>query len=196
VVFVTGNIHKFHEAIHVFSKYNLSTAFIRIKKPEIQDDDIENIATTSAIEVSKKCNLPIIIEDSGLFIRAVNGFPGPYSSYVYRKLGTKGILKLLHDEENRDAYFQSVVTFSDPTTSIVNCFHGKVEGIITHEERGQLGFGFDPVFKPSPHPDKTFGEMNINEKTKHSHRSKALRKFALWYVTNFPQEKTRSATRT
>ena len=178
--FVTSNIHKFNEAREVLSEYELATAMLKIRAVEIQDDSLENIAKASATEAVKYCSLPIIVEDAGLFIEALNGFPGPYSSYVYRSIGTKGILKLMENVEKRDAHFQSVVAFSSPKES-PRCFHGKANGKISMEVRGELGFGFDPIFEPSDDGNRTFAEMRMPEKNMRSHRAEALRKFAKWY---------------
>ncbi len=178
--FVTGNIHKFVEARRVLAKYNVATAMLRVKTAEIQDDSIEKVVKASAVDAVKKCGLPIIVEDAGLFIKALKGFPGPYSSYVYRTIGTRGILKLIENVERREAYFHSVVAFSSPS-KLSKCFHGKVEGKICREERGSLGFGFDPIFSPSSQ-SRTFGEMTTEEKNKYSHRAQALQKFAEWYM--------------
>ena len=185
--FVSNNIHKFHEMRSVLGEYKIATTLLRVKSPEIQDDDIKNIAKTSAIELAKKFNLPIVVEDAGLFIKVLNGFPGPYSSYVYRILGLRGILKLMEDVDKRNAFFHSVVAFCDPEDDILKCFHGKVEGKITQEERGSSGFGFDPIFMPLSCSDKTFSEMSITEKNDNSHRGEAFQKFARWYVSTFPQ---------
>ena len=181
--FVTSNVHKFNEARQVFSEYKVATAMLKIKAVEIQDDNLENIAKASAIDAVKTCGLPIIVEDAGLFIEALNGFPGPYSSYVYRTIGTIGILKLMKNVDKRDAYFQSVVAFSSPEEA-PKCFHGKAKGKISLEERGSLGFGFDPIFEPSGGGNRTFAEMTTNEKNEHSHRAGALRKFAKWYTSS------------
>lgn len=178
--FVTSNIHKFNEARKVLSQYELATAMLKIKAVEIQDDSLENIAKASATEAVKNCSLPIIVEDAGLFIEALNGFPGPYSSYVYKSIGTKGILKLMENVAKRDAHFQSVVAFSSPEES-PRCFHGKANGKISMEVRGELGFGFDPIFEPSDDSNRTFAEMRMPEKNTSSHRAEALRKFAKWY---------------
>lgn len=178
--FVTSNIHKFNEARKVLSQYELATAMLKIKAVEIQDDSLENIAKASATEAVKNCSLPIIVEDAGLFIEALNGFPGPYSSYVYKSIGTKGILKLMENVAKRDAHFQSVVAFSSPEES-PRCFHGKANGKISMEMRGELGFGFDPIFEPSDDSNRTFAEMRMPEKNTSSHRAEALRKFAKWY---------------
>ena len=140
--FVTGNVHKFHEARSVLSKFSIATAMLNIEAVEIQDDDIEIVAKTSARDAVHKSGLAVFVEDAGLFINALKGFPGSYSSYVYRTIGTVGILKLMKTMDKRDAYFQSVVAFFSPhERSEPLCFKGKVCGKITCEERGKQGFG-------------------------------------------------------
>ncbi len=181
--FVTSNVHKFSEACQVLSKYKLATAMLRIETAEIQDDNLENIAKASAIDAVKNSGLPVIVEDSGLFIKALNGFPGPYSSYVYRTIGTRGILKLMENVNKRDAYFQSVVAFSSQEEA-PKCFHGKAHGKISREEVGSSGFGFDPIFEASGGGKRTFAEMETSEKNEHSHRAEALQKFAKWYTSS------------
>ena len=178
--FVTSNIHKFQEARRVLSEYKIATAKLKVGAVEIQDDNLENIAKFSALDAVKNCGLPIFVEDAGLFVEALNGFPGPYSAYVYRTVGTKGILKLMKHIENRDAYFQSVIAFSSPEEP-PTCFSGKVEGKISLQERGTSGFGYDPIFEPSKGDGRTFAEMTTTEKNEYSHRAEALRKFAEWY---------------
>jgi len=183
--FVTGNVHKFNEARNVLAEYNVATAMLNLEAIEIQDDSLENIAKASAADAAKKSNLPVFVEDAGLFVKALNGFPGPYSSYIYRTVGSRGILKLMQNERKRDAYFLSVVTFSNPQKLLEpKCFRGMVEGKIVFEERGKQGFGFDPVFEPFGGYGKTFAEMTNQEKNKYSHRAQALRKFAKWYRFN------------
>lgn len=127
--FVTSNIHKFQEAKRVLAEYDIAAAMIKMSALEIQDDSLENIAKASVLDAVKKCNLPVIVEDAGLFIKVLNGFPGPYSSYVNRTLGVEGILKLMRDVEDRSAYFLSVVAFSNPDGKEIKFFHGKVEGL-------------------------------------------------------------------
>lgn len=181
IFFATGNLHKFDEARKILAKYDISVAMLKIKTLEIQADDIKEVAETSVLNIAREINLPIIVEDTGLFIKALNGFPGPYSSYVYRTLGINGILKLLEGAENRKAQFKSVVAFYDPNNRNLRCFEGIVDGMITREPKGCSGFGFDPIFEPEEKPGKTFGEMTTEEKNKFSHRARALRKFAEWY---------------
>lgn len=182
--FVTSNIHKFYEARKVLAEHKVATAMLRVETVEIQDDSIEEVARVCALDAVKKCGLPIIVEDAGLFIEALKGFPGPYSSYVYRTIGTKGILELMKNVEKREAYFHSVVAFSSPDEP-PRCFHGKVKGRISREERGRSGFGFDPIFNPSEGDNRTFAEMTTKEKNRYSHRARALRKFVEWYTSVF-----------
>jgi len=180
--FVTGNVHKFDEARKVLAEYNVATVMLNLEAIEIQDNSLENIAKASAADASKKSNLPVFVEDAGLFVKALKGFPGPYSSYVFQTLGTKGILKLMQNENKRDAYFLSVVAFSNLQQNLEpKCFQGMVEGKVTYEDRGKQGFGFDPIFQPFGGNGKTFAEMTTQEKNKYSHRAQALKKFAKWY---------------
>jgi len=180
IFFVTENAHKFNEARSVLAEYNVAVAMIKMRTLEVQDDDIENIARIRVLQAVREVNLPVIVEDAGLFIDALGGFPGPYSSYVYRKIGLGGILKLLNGVNDRSAKFKSVVAFCDPNNNL-KCFHGIVEGRISLEARGSGGFGFDPIFEPNESPGKTFGEMTTEEKCRFSHRARALREFAKWY---------------
>jgi XTP/dITP diphosphohydrolase len=178
--FVTTNVHKFQEARQVLSEYRLATAKLKVEAVEIQDNSIENIAKYSALDAVKNCGLPVFVEDAGLFVDSLKGFPGPYSKYVYNTVGLKGILKLMKNIENRSAHFKSVVAFVTPEEEPI-CFVGKVEGKIFLQEQGTSGFGYDPIFEPHEGGGRTFAEMTTEEKNVLSHRGKALRKFAEWY---------------
>jgi len=180
IFFATGNTHKFNEARQILAVYNIAVAMLRIKALEIQDDDMKNIAKASALDAANRSRLPVIVEDAGLFIGALQGFPGPYANYVYRTIGNEGVLKILENHRDRRAHFRSVVAFCTPNMSPI-CFHGVVEGRIAEETQGSSGFGFDPIFEPAENPRKTFGEMTMEEKNSISHRGRALRKFAEWY---------------
>ena len=182
---VTRNINKFNEAKLVLAEFGITTAMLNIEAIEIQNDDLEEIAKTSALDAAKKCNLPIIVEDAGLFIKALNGFPGPYSAYVNKTIGFNGILKLMEGITNREAYFESVIAYYESGMNTPICFHGRVDGSIALEARGESGFGFDPIFIPSEGNGRTFAEMGTEKKNEFSHRAKALRKFAEWYKKHF-----------
>jgi len=183
--FVTGNVHKFHEACGVLSKCKIATAMLNIEAVEIQDDDLEKIATASALDAARKSGLAVFVEDAGLFIKALNGFPGPYSNYIYRTIGTRGMLKLMEKIDQRDAFFLSVVAYCNPNQKKEPlCFEGRVDGKISYAERGKQGFGFDPIFEPFGRRGATFAEMPAQEKNRYSHRAQALRKFACWYTSH------------
>lgn len=183
IFFATNNINKFNEARRVLRRYKIAVGMLRVKTIEIQSESLEEIAKNSAIHAFQHCRLPIIVEDAGLFVEALNGFPGPYASYAYKTIGNEGLLKLMKEATNRRARFQSVVAYFSEELESPICFKGEVLGEITKTIRkGCSGFGFDPVFKPLK-SGKTFAEMDIDEKNLRSHRAKAFRKFARWYKT-------------
>ena len=183
VFFATGNVHKFHEARSILTGLDIAVGMLRVKDTEIQSDSLVEIAQASALDAFKRCHLPIIVEDAGLFIDAVNGFPGPYAAYAYQTIGNAGLLKLMKNVENRKAVFQSAIVYCDSDAEAPVVFEGEVAGKITNAERvgnGKSGFGFDPIFQPSG-SEKTFAEMTLEEKNGFSHRANAVRKFAEWY---------------
>ena len=180
--FATGNIHKFHEARSILTGLDIAVGMLRMKDMEIQSDSLVEIAQTSAQDVFKRSGLPVIVEDAGLFIDALKGFPGPYAAYAYKTVGNKGLLKLMQNVDDRKARFRSAIAYCDSEKAPV-VFEGEAEGEITVAERvgnGRSGFGFDPIFKPSG-SGKTFAEMTLEEKNGFSHRAKAVRKFSEWY---------------
>lgn len=158
--------------------YGIEIEWLRRRLPEIQADELEFIVKEAAKQVLKTLRKPFIIEDSGLFIEALNGFPGPYSAYVERKIGNEGILKLMKGVGQRKAEFRCVVAFSEGRK--VKLFKDAVRGRITHSIRGRFGFGFDPIFCPQGE-ERTLAQMKMEEKNRFSHRARAFRKFALWY---------------
>ena len=183
VFFATGNINKFNEARSILSRYDIAVGMLRVKAMEIQSSSIVKIAESSVIDAFKRCHLPVIVEDAGLFIEAMDGFPGPYAAYAYRTIHNEGILKLMENVENRRATFQSAIAYCDSSACLPVCFEGEAKGEITlkmRSEQGKSGFGFDPIFQPSG-SKKTFAEMTIEEKNGFSHRAKAIHKFAKWY---------------
>ena len=186
VYFATTNSHKFEEARLILTEYGIEVLRLDAKGQEIQAKTIEEIAMASAKYVARRRKTPAIVEDAGLFVEALNGFPGPYSSYVNQTIGNKGLLKLLEGITNRRAEFRSAVAFSGPTTK---CFSGVVFGNISNEERGSSGFGYDPIFEPLEGGGRTFAEMAMEEKNTHSHRAKALRSFAEWYCKHFASKR-------
>ena len=172
--FVSSNNHKYQEAKKILESFGIKLGFFKYELKEIQSDSLMDIASKKAKDAFLKYKKPIIIEDDGLFINSLNGFPGPYSSYVFKTIGNKGILNLL--KKNRTAKFVSIITFCDK--KILKSFDGKLDGTISKSHKGK-SWGYDPIFVPK-NATKTFAE--INNKNELSHRYKALKKFSSWYL--------------
>ncbi len=149
-------------------------------KTEIQSTNLGKIAKFAAKEAAKKHNRTVVVEDSGLFVKALDGFPGPFSSYVHATIGVEGVLRLMLRQPRREAYFQASLALASPQDSSVE-FAGKVNGTISHKSAGTKGFGFDPIFIPEG-ARKTFAQGGTEFKKKYSHRAMAFRKLALWYI--------------
>ena len=183
IFFATGNIHKFNEARVVLAGYGLAAGMLRVKGIEVQSDSLSEIAATSALGAYKQIHLPVIVEDAGLFVDSLKGFPGPYAAYVFKTIGNGGLLKLMSNIPNREATFRSAIAYCDDDFGAVTCFDGEAKGKITTAQlKGQRSaFGFDPVFQPDG-ASKTFAQMSLLEKNLFSHRAKAIVKFAEWYV--------------
>jgi len=177
--FTTGNKGKYAEASRIASEYGVRLRQVYRQKIEIQSDDLKEIARFAAKEASEAIRRSVVSEDSGFFVHSLGGFPGPYSSYVYRTLGYDGILRLMKHVRNRNAHFQAAVAFCRPRTRPV-CFSGIVEGVISGRPRGRKGFGFDPIFVPNDGDGRTFAQMNAKEKNFISHRGKAFFAFFDW----------------
>lgn len=172
--FVSSNSHKYQEANTILDSLGINLGFLKSNLEEIQSNSLDAIAIAKARDAFSKFKKPVIIEDDGLFIDSIDGFPGPYSSYVFKTIGNKGILNLL--KNNRKAKFVSIITYCDKT--ILQSFKGKLDGRISKIQKGK-GWGYDPIFIPN-NSKKTFAELN--NKNELSHRYKALKKFSNWYL--------------
>jgi len=172
--FVSSNSHKYQEAKKILESFGISLGFFKYELEEIQSHSLKKIASKKAKQAFQKCKKPIIIEDDGLFIDALAGFPGPYSSYVFKTIGNKGILHLVR--ENRSAKFVSIISFCDTKNS--KSFEAIINGRISKLQIGK-GWGYDPIFIPT-NSQNTFAELS--NKNTLSHRYIALKKFSSWYL--------------
>ena len=170
MIFATKNRGKLLEA-QKFMGTELKNSTIEI--PEIQSDSLTEIAAESAKYAYEELREPCFVEDSGLFIHDLKGFPGPYSKYVYGTIGLKGVLKIMEGRENRGAEFRSVIGYA--TTTEVKTFMGRVYGTIPDSPRGDQGFGYDPIFVPMKN-QKTFAE-DPEYKNRVSHRYASMKAF-------------------
>jgi len=180
--FVSGNIHKYLEIQSILKNKvtDVNIIFFKQNITEIQEETIEKIAldkSKSAYDILKK---PIIIEDDGLFIKSLNGFPGQYSSYVFRTIGNKGIIKLLKGQKEREAFFTAVIVYNNGLVNKI--FTGQRKGVISTKITSG-GWGYDPIFIPHKN-DITFATLSdINKKNQFSHRRIALDKLIKWLKT-------------
>nr|WP_309875642.1 RdgB/HAM1 family non-canonical purine NTP pyrophosphatase [Chryseobacterium sediminis] len=123
----------------------------------------------------EKTGIPSLGDDSGLAVESLDGRPGIFSArYAGDHDFAKNIEKVLEEMqgiENRKAYFVTVLCYYDEKGA--QYFEGRVHGNLLTENKGFKGFGYDPIFVPTGH-DRTFAEMNPEDKNKISHRKQAL----------------------
>ena len=186
VMVATGNAHKIVEIREILSDVMPNTEFRSIKElgdayiePEENGLTFEENAFIKAEAAHAFTGLPAIADDSGLVVDALNGEPGVFSA---RWAGVHGddaannrkLIEKLEDisEDDRSARFVSCVAFV--SDEIRFCGIGYCEGSIGFEERGNNGFGYDPLFLPDDTPGKTMAELTPQEKNAISHRRHAL----------------------
>jgi len=176
IVFVTGNTGKLAEARAKLGPLGFDVTQDKGGYPELQCDSLEEVAKEGVRAVAGRLDCDFILEDAGLFVDALHGFPGVYSAYVNKTLGCEGLLKLMDGtpENGRAARFEAVIAYYEKGT--LKLFKGVCHGRISDSMRGGGGFGFDPVFVPTG-DDRSFAEMCKNEKNAASHRGRAFDQF-------------------
>lgn len=178
--FVSSNPNKFREIEPILRQYGIVSQLIKMSIQEIQSESVHRIAEDKSTYAFKHLLRPVVIEDDGFYISSLNGFPGQYSSFVYKTLGNQGILKLMLNKVNRRAYFLSVIAYNDGHT--LKMFSGKTQGMLS-KVAAEGGWGFDPIFLPK-NTNKTYAELSrLNRKSFYSHRRKSIEKFSKWYIT-------------
>ncbi len=175
VFFASSNANKFKEANAILSGFGISLKFFKCKLQEVQANNLEEVAQHKARKAFSFCSKPVIIEDDGLFISSLKGFPGPYSSFVFDTIGNKGILRLL--SKQRSATFRSIIAYCEKEGDVV-LFGANVCGKISEKIQGSK-WGFDPIFVPE---GQTLTYSQLRNKNIISHRYLALKKFANWYL--------------
>lgn len=170
---VTTNDGKFAEFTEELNVRDLRLCRKSEAYPEIQADSLEDVVRFGMDWLRKRIEGNFVIDDSGIFIECLSGFPGVYSSFVFRTVGLDGILRLMSEERERRAQFRTVIGLSvEGKESIVT---GSCSGTIASILSGTGGFGYDPLFVPDGQTD-TFAQMELKEKNAISHRGEALRK--------------------
>lgn len=204
VWFLTSNAGKLAEATHHFSKLGMTVRALEVPEGSIiepQASTLEEVAEAKILQAMK--HLPyegamVLVEDAGLFVDALDGFPGVYSSYVHETVGNAGMLRLLahllsedpaRSKRLRSASFQAVAALWDGHE--IHLGKGVCKGSIAHDVEGEGGFGYDPIFIPSDLDEEgrpldpetlgavsthgqTFGSVDAQMKHQFSHRRRAL----------------------
>jgi len=173
IAIVTSNKGKMQEFKAGLEPLGFKVAQVDVDCDEIQTDTLEEVVKSCVAQVELMGYTDFILDDSGLFLHDYGGFPGVYSSYAFKTIGCKGIIKLLDREMERGAHFECVIGCSIQDVGRI-FVKGSCPGWIDHHERGKGGFGFDPIFVPDG-SSKSFAEMDMDEKNKVSHRGIAMK---------------------
>ncbi|WP_292518442.1 RdgB/HAM1 family non-canonical purine NTP pyrophosphatase [Methanoculleus sp.] len=172
---VTSNANKAREVAAYFTGV-LTVEHVPLEVPEFRHADVGEIARGKAEYAYRALSRPLIVDDTGLFIDALGGFPGPCAAYVQDTIGNDGILKLMEGITDRSAHFETAIAFAREDG--IRVFRGVLPGTIV-APRGEGGFGYDPIFACA---DRTLAELPLAEKSKISHRARALEAFRAWIM--------------
>jgi XTP/dITP diphosphohydrolase len=199
LTYVTSNEGKVREAREYLDQIDRAG----FEYTEIQARALGPIAAHGAREAHRQLQDPVIVDDAGLFLEALDGFPGPYSAYVEDTIGVHRLWKMVESLDTHRAEFRCVLGYCDGAAFEatpdpvdrddrvaaaasggaadgqlpVKLFEGTVRGRLV-PPRGEGGFGYDPIFE---YTGETFAEMAPAEKNAISHRGRALERFAEWY---------------
>ena len=185
LIIATKNKGKVREIKHVLKplKLKIISLLDLPKSPDIKENGrtFEENAVKKAVSISKIFKMPVLADDSGLCVDALNGRPGVRSArYADPNPSTQRLcaklLKEMKSKNNRKAKFVCVIAVADGRK--IRLAKGVCRGTITGKMRGVNGFGYDPVFVPQGH-SRTFAEVPLRLKNNISHRGKALRKVAV-----------------
>jgi len=174
IYFITSNKNKAQEA-SVFLGFQLRQKNIDL--PEIQDLDVLAVSKHKALMAFEIVGKPLFVEDTGLYIEELNGFPGAFAKMAVQTLGVEKIAGLVSGPSS--AYAKTVITYHDG--KVIRQFIGEKRGVIQKNPRGKNNFGWDPIFQPEGEI-KTYAEMTKKQKVAVSHRTKAFAKFKKFFT--------------
>ncbi|BET01935.1 Hypothetical Protein NTJ_14753 [Nesidiocoris tenuis] len=180
VVFVTGNAKKLEEVVAILgSQVPFKLINKKIDLPELQGD-VDEVCRKKCHEAASIVQGPVIVEDTCLCFKAMGGLPGPYIKWFLDKIGPDGLHKMLKGFDDYAADAVCTFAYSAGPGCEVLLFQGRTHGQIV-EPRGSRDFGWDPCFQPEGY-EKTYGELEKEEKNKISHRSKAVQLLKEYFV--------------
>jgi XTP/dITP diphosphohydrolase len=189
VVVASHNAGKIAEFVDLLAPLGLSVvsaADLGLDEPEETEATFAGNAKIKAVAAAKASGLPALADDSGLEVAALDGAPGVYSARWAgpEKDFGRAMRRVYEAVVERDGWrddgpvadFACVLCLAWPDGETM-FFEGKVMGRLVYPPRGDMGFGYDPMFRPDAH-DRTFGEMAASEKHAMSHRARAFEKLA------------------
>ncbi len=169
--FATSNKNKLEEVKSILN--NIEIEQIDIDLDEIQSIDVEEVSKHKIIQGYKETNLPVLVEDTGLYINYFNGFPGALIKWMLKSIDNKGIIEILKNKKDLSAKAVTVAGFYNGKDLIIE--KGEINGRISLKCLGDNGFGWDKIFIPEGY-NKTFAEMTEKEKNLISMRKIAFEK--------------------
>ncbi len=182
LLIATTNKGKLEEIRHFlgdlpFDLVGLEDLSLKIEEPEETGNTLEENAILKAKYYAEKTGLISLADDTGLFVAALDGWPGIKAARVGKDglSRRENLLSELKNIKNREAFFEACISVYDPEKGTVFTSIGKIEGNILESERGDSGYDYDSVFEVKGEA-RTFAEMTVQEKNSFSHRSKALLK--------------------
>ncbi len=134
---------------------------MKFEYPELKLDDPCEISKAAAKMLAERFKKTVLVEDSGFFIDALNGFPGTSTKYIHNRIGNEGFLKLMKSVKNRKCQYKSAIGVCSPGKQPL-CFLGTEEGRVAEKIRGTKGWGQDPIFIPKG-KNRTYGELGYPE---------------------------------
>lgn len=170
LTFITGNAGK---AKYLSDYFHVQVEHIKLDLHEIQSLDLNEVVMDKARRAFEIVKSPVLVEDVSLVFSGLKKLPGPLIKWFLETLGNDGLCGLLNKFDDRSAFAE--VEFAICDERGVHTFTGSMNGTVAESPRGKMGFGWDPIFIPEGY-DKTWAEMNDDEKHATSMRKIALEK--------------------
>ncbi len=168
-VLVTGNANKLREAERILG---FRPEALDIDLPEIQALDLEEVLRAKGEEAWARVGEPLVVEETGLELPALGGFPGPLVKWMLKAIGPEGIARTANALGDPRATARCALLFRSAERTVVAS--GATSGRLVVEPRGHEGFGWDPVFVPEGF-DVSYAELSAAQKDEHGHRGRAWR---------------------
>lgn len=168
-VLVTGNPGKLRETERLLGRQVESVA---VDLPEIQSLDLVEVLEAKGEVAAAHTDRPFVVEETGLELAALNGFPGPLVKWMLAAVGPDGIARVGLEAGDARVTARCALLFRQGERQVVA--QGTTSGRLVLPGRGEHGFGWDPVFQPEG-SERTYGELTDADKDRFSHRGEAWR---------------------